>query len=118
MKNLKELTKLKSKHCFTIEKDGTQTPEYTDLYIRVLLENGNTKHYRIHRSTFTSDSAKHMITTYITLPDSTFYHGDRENGRCKIYKDKEFEIKLEKLSKELEKQNITFQNIIEEDLLN
>jgi hypothetical protein len=115
MKNLKTLTKLKSKHCFTIDPNGLQTPEYVDLHIRVLNEDGTTKYYQISRASY--GTRNHMITTYIKYPDSTFYYGNDVSRRCKLYNDEEFEKKLDKLAKELSKQNIIFQNIVEEDLL-
>ena len=115
MKNLKALTKLKSKHCFTINPDGSKTPEYVDLHIRVLNEDGTTKYYQISRASY--GTRNHMITTYIKLPDATFYYGTEVSRRCKLYNDEEFEKKLDKLSKELSKQNVISQNIREEDLL-
>jgi hypothetical protein len=115
MKNLKALTKLKSKHCFTVNKDGSQTPQYIDLHIRVANDDGTTKYYQISRASY--GTRNHMITTYIKYPDSTFYYGNDVSRRCKLYNDEEFEKKLDKLAKELSKQIIIFQSIVEEDLL-
>ena len=115
MKNLKELTKIESKHCFTKGKDGIFIPEYLNLWIRILNEDGSIKHYHIKREKH--GTRLNSINTYTRKTDKTFYSGEEDNKRFKVYTDEEFDKKLDKLSKELENKNIIFQNLTEQDII-
>ena len=120
MKDLKASTKVKSKSkdCFFVNGDGKLLPNYLDFNIQVLNKDGSVKFYNISRSPEGGIGRIHMIITYVKLPDVTFYYRNEVNKRCKLYTNEEFDKKLDKLAKELSKQNIIKTLLKERDFPN
>ena len=100
-----------SENCHTIDKDGTKTPDYKGLTIRVELEEGKTKVYHIKRhrpSNFMLDS--NMIDSYTTSLDDTWGFDRDRSKRTKWYTNDNFDKKLTSLTKEIKNKKYTIEN--------
>ena len=96
--NLIELSLIKSEYCFTVNADGSRSPQFGRVLIRVENEDGSLKYYNIQRCHM---DKYHSIETYTLQPNRYCYSEDRDNKRYKIYKKEDFDKRLNKISKQL-----------------
>jgi hypothetical protein len=112
--DLVALTKQDSAHCYTLSKDGTKIPDYRTVIIRVHLEDGSRKVYRISRHKASkvnpTQTIEHCINSYKVIPNS--YQTDAQANRIKWYNAESFDKKLTELAKEIAKLNYTIEAIL------
>ena len=94
----------KSLTCFTVGKDGTQVPDYRNVVITVLNENGSEKIYRFSRQNQLYKGHKHIIESYTKPVDATWYNPSTGKN-WKQYDNDGFDKRLKKLARELRKEN-------------
>ena len=100
--DLVTLSKQPSENCFTVHADGSKTPDFKRLIIRVALGEGKTKVYYIKRHRPNMHMADpNMIDTCTTRPGGVWgFYGDRTK-RTKWYTNADFDKKLQALAREI-----------------
>ena len=96
------LSKQASENCFSVHADGSKTPDFKRLTIRVELGDGKTKVYHIKRHRPSVHMADpNMIDTYTTFPDDAWgFYGGRTK-RTKWYTNAGLDKKLQALAREI-----------------
>ena len=96
--NLIELSLNKSEYCFTVNKDGSRSPQFERVSVRVENNDGSIKYYKITRCHM---DKYHSIETYTIQPNHNSYSGFGDNKLYKLYNKEDFDKRLNKISKQL-----------------
>ena len=104
------LSKQASESCFIIEKDGSKTPDFKRLTIRVELAEGKTKVYHIKRHRPNMHMADpNMIDTYTTFPNDPWGYDRDRTKKTKWYTADGLDKKLVALAREIRNKEYTIE---------
>jgi hypothetical protein len=95
------LTSQRGDMCYR-EIKGEKIYDFRRVIITVTHPDGSKKKYEINRATCGYQTFKHHIETY-TVPKDAYWFDTQRGKRWKWYTDENFNDKLKKLSREIEK---------------